>query len=62
MDIDTANKISLELKITPRHDTIGLQAKHAETHFCATVTARSLPEDDGSRGLVDIIVALNVST
>jgi len=62
MDIDTANKMPLELKITPRHDTIGLQAKHAETHFCATVTARSLPEDDGSRAPVDIIVALDVSS
>lgn len=64
MEVDAVqNRKPLDLKITPRHDTIGLQDKHAETHFCATVTAQSLPEDDDSmRAPVDIIIALDVST
>jgi len=60
--IKIANETSLDLKITPRHDAIGLEAEHIETHFCATVTARDLPEDDDSmRASVDIVVALDIS-
>jgi len=63
MEVDVVpNPNPLDLKITPLHDTIGLQSKHVETQFCATVTAQSLPEDDDSaRAAVDIIVALDVS-
>jgi len=60
--ISIANENSLSLKVTPRHDTIGLEANHSETQFCATVTARDLPEDDDSvRASVDIVVALDIS-
>jgi len=62
MEIEVPNPNPLDLKITPLHDTIGLQSKHVETQFCATVTAQNLPEDDDStRAPVDIIVALDVS-
>jgi len=62
MDVDGANEPALTLKVTPRHDIIGLSAKQVETQFCATVKARDLPEDDDSlRAPVDIVVALDVS-
>lgn len=57
---ETKNNAPLDLKIAPRHDSIGLEAKH-ETQFCATVTARDLPENSDTRAPVDIIVALDVS-
>jgi len=63
MEVDAVSSPKpLDLKITPRHDTIGLQNTNAETHFCATIMAQSLPEDDDStRAPVDIVVALDVS-
>lgn len=63
MDIDggTTPETVLALKVTPRHDRIGLQAKQAQTLFCASMKAYDLPEDDDSRAPVDIVVALDVS-
>lgn len=65
MDIDNddvSEDEALIMKITPRNDTIGLDSPQKSTDFCATVTARSLPEDDNSaRAPVDIVVALDVS-
>jgi len=67
MEIDvqetsTTTKPALSMNVTPRHDTIGLQAERKSTEFCATVTAQSLPEDDDSaRAPVDIVVVLDVS-
>jgi len=61
-NIGITNETSLSLKVTPRHDTIGLEAQEVETHFCATVTARDLPDDDDfMRAPVDIVVALDIS-
>lgn len=67
MDVDSspaaAVDTALALKITPRHDTIGATAVEPKTaEFCATITARSLPEEDESvRAPVDLVVALDVS-
>jgi len=62
MDTDGVEQSALSTKITPRHDTIGLDAPQKSTQFCTTVTARSLPEDDESaRAPIDIVVALDVS-
>ena len=69
MDTDYAESVAttketsaLSVKITPKHDTIGLDAPHTSTEFCATMTARDLPEDDDfARAPVDIVVALDVS-
>eukprot|EP00555_Chaetoceros_dichaeta_P007178 CAMPEP_0198263904 /NCGR_PEP_ID=MMETSP1447-20131203/13869_1 /TAXON_ID=420782 /ORGANISM="Chaetoceros dichaeta, Strain CCMP1751" /LENGTH=277 /DNA_ID=CAMNT_0043952669 /DNA_START=99 /DNA_END=929 /DNA_ORIENTATION=- len=61
-DIDITNETTLDLKITPRHNTIGREAQQVETHFCATVTAHDLPDDDSIRAPVDIIVALDTSS
>jgi hypothetical protein len=52
---------SLSLKVVPRHDTIGVDATKKTTEFCATITARDLPEDDSVRAPVDIIVVLDIS-
>jgi len=53
---------AIRVKITPKHDTIGLDDPHTSTEFCATMTARDLPEDDDfARAAVDIVVALDVS-
>jgi Mg-chelatase subunit ChlD len=61
--IDQTDKPSLSLKVTPRHDTIGIDVDQKSTQFCATVTARDLPDDDeSSRAPVDIVVALDVSS
>jgi len=60
--IDIANETTLDLKVTPQYATIGLEANHAETHLCATVTARDLPDDDSMRAPVDIVVALDISS
>jgi len=60
METGMKDDVSLDLKIMPRHDTIGLEAKH-ETQLCATVKARGLPENDDMRAPVDIIVALDTS-
>ena len=58
----TKETSALCVKITPKHDTIGLDAPHTSTEFCATMTARDLPEDDDfARAPVDIVVALDVS-
>jgi len=58
----TKETSALSVKITPKHDTIGLDAPHTSTEFCATMTARDLPEDDDfARAPVDIVVALDVS-
>jgi len=63
MDEDIANETTLDLKITPRHETIGLEADHTETHFCTTVTARDLPQDEESvRAPIDMVVALDISS
>jgi len=62
IDEDIVNETTLDLKITPRYDTIGIEADHTETHFCTTVTARDLPEDEESaRAPVDMVVALDIS-
>lgn len=62
MDTDDGNLQTLDLKLTPRYDTIGRVATQLETHFCATVTARDIPDDDESiRAPVDIVVALDIS-
>lgn len=59
--IDDNNVPSLRLSVTPRHDVIGIDVDKKSTQFCATVTARDLPQDDTSRAPVDIIVCLDVS-
>ena len=59
--IGDTNPPSLSLKITPRHSIIGVDTGKKITEFCATVTARNLPEDDSARAPVDIMVALDVS-
>jgi Ca-activated chloride channel family protein len=62
IDVDVAAEAALAVKITPRHDTIGLDAQPKSTEFCTTVNARNLPEDDETaRAPVDIVVALDVS-
>eukprot|EP01083_Nonionella_stella_P053050 140525_1 len=67
MDVDSSPaatvNTALALKITSRHDTIGATAVEPKTaEFCATITARSLPEEDESvRAPVDLVVALDVS-
>lgn len=61
--VDQSDKPSLSLKVTPRHDTIGIDADQKSTQLCATVTARDLPDDDhSSRAPVDIVIALDVSS
>ena len=60
--IDDDTDPSLFLSINPRYETIGIDVDKSSTQFCATVTARNLPEDDDStRAPVDIVVALDVS-
>lgn len=63
MDVEkVANDPALSIKMTPLHDTIGIDASLKSTDFCATVTARDLPDDDDTaRAPVDIVVALDVS-
>ena len=61
VNILNENEPSLSLKIQPLHDTIGVSAEKKTTEFCATVTAKDLPEDDSKRAPVDIIVALDIS-
>jgi len=69
MDINSAESVAttketsvLRVKLTPKHESIGLDASHTSTEFCATMTARDLPEDDDfARAPVDIVVALDVS-
>jgi Mg-chelatase subunit ChlD len=59
---DSLNQPSLSLKVSPRHNLIGVSAPNKATEFCATITARDLPEDDEStRAPVDIVVVLDVS-
>jgi Mg-chelatase subunit ChlD len=50
----------LSLKLVPKHDVIGTDLSHKSVEFCATVTARNLPEDS-ARAPVDIVVALDIS-
>jgi len=60
--VSDAYQPSLSLKMIPRHESIGVDAALKSTEFCATITARDLPEDDDSkRAPVDIMVALDVS-
>jgi Mg-chelatase subunit ChlD len=67
MDVDSSPaapaETALALKINPRHGTIGVAAAEPKTaEFCATISARSLPEDNESaRAPVDLVVALDVS-
>lgn len=63
MDVEQEqeNVPALALKLTPRHDTIGIKSKETETQFCATVAACDIPDDDSARAPVDIVVALDVS-
>jgi len=52
---------SLNLKVAPRQNVIGMSAGAAvTTQVCATLEARELPDDD-QRAPVDILVALDVS-
>lgn len=61
--VDHSDKPSLSLKVTPRHASIGVDSDQKSTQFCATVTARDLPDDhESSRAPVDIVIALDVST
>ena len=59
---ENINIESLSLKLTPRYDVIGTHVHKKSTQFCATVTARDLPDDDSARAPVDIVVALDVSS
>jgi len=55
---------TLELKVTPRHDAVGIDNPATRTNqVCATVAARELPEEneEDERSSVDITVALDVS-
>ena len=62
IDSATDGTPALSIKITPKNASIGFDAQQTSTEFCATVTARYLPEDDdGARAPVDIVVALDVS-
>lgn len=60
--VSDTDQPSLSLKVIPRHESIGIDATVNSTEFCATVTAKEIPEDDDSmRAPVDIMVALDVS-
>lgn len=60
--IDESSKPALTLTITPLYDSIGIDSDKKSAVFCATVTARNLPDDDDSnRAPADIVVALDVS-
>lgn len=59
--LNEIDKPSLSLELTPSHDTIGISADKKSVSFCATVTARNLPNDESTRVPVDIIVVLDVS-
>ena len=58
--VNDENEPSLSLKVVPKHDVIGTDLSHESIQFCATVTARNLPEDS-ARAPVDIVVALDIS-
>eukprot|EP00565_Helicotheca_tamesis_P008941 CAMPEP_0185723920 /NCGR_PEP_ID=MMETSP1171-20130828/589_1 /TAXON_ID=374046 /ORGANISM="Helicotheca tamensis, Strain CCMP826" /LENGTH=506 /DNA_ID=CAMNT_0028391689 /DNA_START=51 /DNA_END=1571 /DNA_ORIENTATION=+ len=63
METDSApTSPALSVKLTPKHETIGLQSEHkGTTQICATVKASNIPEDDSARAPVDIVVVLDVS-
>jgi len=59
--VDESNQPALSLNISPLFETIGVDADKKSTTFCATVTARDLPDDDSKRAPADIVVVLDVS-
>lgn len=59
-NIDT-NIPALEVKVSPKHDVIGLASALKTIQACVNIKARDLPEDDDHRAPIDIIVALDVS-
>uniref|UniRef100_A0A7S1DBC7 VWFA domain-containing protein n=1 Tax=Cyclophora tenuis TaxID=216820 RepID=A0A7S1DBC7_CYCTE len=61
MDVD--QHVTLETRVTPRFDVVGLKSDMKSTQVCATLQANELPEDDSDdgRAAVDIVVALDVS-
>lgn len=62
MPVDGGEEDALTIKVTSRHESIGLNAPQKTLDFCATVKARSLPEDDdNARAPIDIVVALDIS-
>ena len=55
MSLDNGEEEALTIKVTPRHESIGLDSHHKILDFCTTVTARSLlKDDDNARAPVDI--------
>jgi len=62
MQVENDEEEALSIKVTPRHESIGIDSPHQTLDFCTTVKARSLPEDDdNARAPVDIVVALDIS-
>lgn len=55
-----ANK-TLALSLTPKNDTIGVKSELTSALICATIKARTLPEEN-ERAPVDIVVALDISS
>ena len=63
MEIDDAKEEdALSIKVSPRCETVGLAVAQKSMDFCATMTARCLPEEeDSERASVNIVVALDIS-
>ena len=63
MEIDSPNTSPeqvLSLKVTPKHDSIGIDAHDmVETQVCATLTACDIP--DSARSPIDLVVVLDIS-
>ncbi len=59
--VDDSSQPALSLNISPLYESIGVDSNKKSTVFCATVTARDLPDDDSKRAPADIVVVLDVS-
>ena len=62
MDMENLLAIkTLTLALTPKNDTIGVKSELTSTLVCATIKARTLPEEN-EHTPVDIVVALDISS